>query len=143
MDIDQGYPTIERVDSALAQIVALVPEHKRPTGMPVGPRDAAWWMREHVLDQHHQEESPKRHKSGNGWFWPYMDRCIVHARIFLSMPEAEQNYVLAAREDGVPWRGDDMEIFRLVYDETMRMRKMGADAYRAEAVQKLRGVVRA
>lgn len=143
MDIDQGYPTIEQVDSALAQIVALVPEHKRPTGMPVGPRDAARWMREHVLDHHHKEESPRRSKSGESWIWPYLDRCVMHLRIFMGLPADQQAYILAAREDGVMWRGDDFDLFRRVYDETMRMRKMGADAYRAEAVQKLRGVVRA
>lgn len=134
----RGLPTLDMVDAALAEIVARVSSDQWPVMMPPGPRDAARWLREHVLDRHHAEESPRRNRSGESWIWPYKDRCILNARMFLSMPSEHQAYILAAREDGVMWRGDDFDFFRRVYDETMRMVDMGPDAYRKEAIKRLR-----
>lgn len=139
---EAGYPTIGDVDAALAQLIGAVPEDRWPAGMPLGPRDAARWLRENVLEGPQTEEAPYRHKKSEGWAWPYLNRCLVHARMFVTMPHQHQSYIVAAREDGVVWRGEVFEVFQRVYDEAMRMREIGADAYRKEAIGKLRGMAK-
>ena len=57
------------------------------------------------------------------------------------MKPSELQFIEAAREERVFWRGDDIETYKRVYDETQRMRKIGARAYRAEAVGKLKKLV--
>jgi len=42
-------------------------------------------------------------------------------------------FVIAAKQDGIEWRGEDFEHFQTVVTETERMRKMGVEAYKAMA----------
>lgn len=135
------YPTTHDADEAIAEAIGTIPEETRTAaGSPPAPIDAARWLRNHVLESPQREESPRRTAKGEGWVWPYIDRAALHGRMFYALSEIEQRYLLVAREDGIVWRGDDMEFFRLVVDEYMRMRDMGLDAYRAEAIRRLRAV---
>lgn len=67
-------------------------------------------------------------------------RFYLEAKLRRQKP-SEQQFIRAAREDGVYWRGDQIEFFREVYSETFRMRSMGARKYRAEAIDKLRALI--
>lgn len=130
------YPTLRDLDDALVEVIGQMPEEHRQ-GMPPGPLDCARWLRSHVL------EAPQRITRRDGseaWRWPYLDRCLVLARRFLRLPAAEQRTILAAREDGIAWRGDDLETFMRIVGEHYRMRELGAQAYRAEALSQLRGL---
>jgi hypothetical protein len=44
-----------------------------------------------------------------------------------------QQLVVAAREDGIFWRGDDYPAFVCVIDETEKMRNLGLIEYRRQA----------
>jgi len=57
------------------------------------------------------------------------------------MKPSEQRFIEAAREDRVFWRGDDLETFKLIYEETQRMRSMGAKGYRAKAMSGLKNLM--
>lgn len=52
------------------------------------------------------------------------------------MKPSEQQFIRAAREDRVFWRGDDFEFFKLVYEQTMLMRSIEPDPYRKAAVKR-------
>jgi len=49
-------------------------------------------------------------------------------------------FVIAAKQDGIERRGEDFEHFQTVVTETERMRKMGVEAYKAMALEKMRGL---
>lgn len=136
-----AYPTLEDLDSDLAQIAGLVPTERRPAGMPPGPQDAARWLRSHIFEPPQRDEAPKQITCRDGstiWRWGYRDRCVVLARAFFALDAAAQSYILAAREDGIPWRGDDLPVFQRIVEEAMRMQEIGADAYRKEALARMR-----
>lgn len=58
-----------------------------------------------------------------------------------TMAPSEQRLIVAAREDRVYWRGEDIETFKRVYDETQEMRSMGAQKYREGAIKKLKAYI--
>ncbi len=60
---------------------------------------------------------------------------------FRRMKPSEQRFIEAARDERIFWRGEDIETFKRVYEETQRMRSIGAKAYRAEAMGKLKALV--
>ena len=39
----------------------------------------------------------------------------------------DQKFIIAAKEDGFHWRGDDMDFFRKAYDEFMKYKAMTPD----------------
>jgi len=57
------------------------------------------------------------------------------------MKPSEQRFIEAAREDMVFWRGEDIETFKRVYEETQKMRSIGAKQYTGEAMGKLKGYI--
>lgn len=73
---------------------------------------------------------------------PYADRVLQYARRFIGFTTAEQETVITGMRDGVPWRGDDMEFYLRVVEETEAMREMGVAAYRQRALGMLRGAMR-
>lgn len=115
---------------------------KLPEFMPPSPHDAAtWWI--DMQEKPSQQDRPHKVSvvgdDGFRWICPYHLRISYTLRKFLfAMKEAEQRIIMAAREDGVFWRGDDMYFFMLVIDETQRMRKIGVEAYREESLKKLK-----
>ena len=62
-------------------------------------------------------------------------------RKFWCMKPSEQRFIQAAREDRIFWRGDDIEDFKRVYEETQRARAMGMKKYRAEAIAGLKRLI--
>ena len=72
----------------------------------------------------------------------YAIRIETCARKFERLPEVDQTFIRAAKSDGLSWRGDDMEFFRKVYDEHMKMKSMTVAekrAYQMEAFKTLYG----
>lgn len=73
---------------------------------------------------------------------PYVERLRGTLQAFLIADDALRDLVVAGVGDKIYWRGDSMQMFARIYEETLRMREIGLDAYRAEARQKARGVIR-
>lgn len=123
---------------------------QRPEGMPSGNLEAAKWMLSHVLEKHQPEEAPqlKNKTDGRGdsaiekwfWVWPYLTRIKIQTLQFLHLSPDYQRYVIAAHEDGIPWRGDEEWFFRKAVAEHQRIIEVGVEAYRKEALAKMRGL---
>lgn len=138
------YPTVADLDDALVAVVQQGFAKRVPRGMPPAPRDAVRWLIRFLLEAQDRTEAPKQITVGNGkdtrteWRWPYLERCVYISGKFFALSADDQQYVLAAREDGIPWRGDDMDFFRRVVEEHMRMQEIGAEVYRKEALARMK-----
>lgn len=110
--------------------------------------DPEWYLK--LLEKHKPEEAPRKvqarsdkSKSGGSlWQWPYRDRVLFCLRKFKSLPEVEQQTIISARKDKIYWRGDDLDFFMRVIEETEKMREMGIDKYKAQAMKQLNGITR-
>lgn len=87
-------------------------------------------------------EPEKRHERlagiiGKSGQWAFANRFLAGTLKFATFSPDDQRYIIAAREDGVFWRGDDIDFFREAYDETLDWKAMNADekASRIETVK--------
>jgi len=94
----------------------------------------AWWM--DLMPKRKREEIVQQTTYGE--IDPYMSRLVSTLCAFLELTPQDRTFVIAAIEDGVEWRGDRIDAFRVVYQETMEARQSGV-AYRDEAKAKRRG----
>lgn len=111
---------------------------KRPAMMPAEAIAASeWWMRHQSPPKPYEAARQVETRDGPIWQMPYTERTLYCLKKFCSLSHADQTIVVAAAEDGCFWRGDDMGFFfhnnPSVYTETMRMREIGVDAYKAES----------
>lgn len=119
-------------------------KHRRlPPQVPAEPLQAAKWWIGMQSPAHEQIERPRTanvvgKSNAKRWLTPYADRMIASFRNFVSLTQKQQEFVIAAFEDGVFYNGDEPEMFALIYDETMRQRSMGSEAYQKEAVTRMR-----
>lgn len=145
-------PTLEDAHRVVvSEIIAY--RGPRPEKMPADNLAAAKWLLNHVLEKHQPEEAPqlKNKTEGRGeaasekcfWVWPYLTRLKIQSRQFLHLSPDYQRYIIAAKEDGIPWRGDEEWLFRKVVAEHQRMMEIGVDAYRKEVMAKMRGLLSA
>jgi len=93
------------------------------------PRDyngaAQWWIdhqeprgNQEILSQ---ETTPKGEKV---WKDPFIVRLVVNFRIFLtSFSDIEKSYIVNKIEGGIPWRGDDLEFFKMICEQEEVMQK--------------------
>lgn len=135
---ESGYPTLADVHTELA---AILRRHKAEHCLPPDPLDAARaWLT--VIEKPKAGEQPQQYSKGERVFyrWPYAERAVYCLLRFLTLDERGQRLILAAREDEIFWRGDDLDFFRRVIDETFALRDMGVEAYRADASKKLRAL---
>jgi len=161
---DNGWPASQTPPpTTLDVLTEIISDHtgRRPQAMPPAPTDAArWWI--DMQEKPAPHEAPHRHPvaASNGrdekpkyrWITPYTDRLRDNLRIFLTLTHEQHRLIIAAREDDIYWRGDDVEhrnkyldgrtAFENVIYETERMRKIGVDAYKAEALQRMRKMTR-
>lgn len=49
--------------------------------------------------------------------------------------------MVAAREDGIFWRGDELDNFYKIIDETEKMRTMGIAEYKRQALRSMRNLL--
>lgn len=110
--------------------------HKRPAILPSRNIDAAnWWMG--IIEQPREQERPREVALAGGhgtrWICPYTERAVYTLSKFMSLDDPDQKYIIGARGDNIYWRGDDMEFFRGLYEETMNMRDIGREKYIARA----------
>lgn len=131
------YPTIEDLTDQLAATL-LAWKNPRPYWLnTVEPRKAAEkWLS--VLEPHRKRDAPER--TAKGWRWPYADRVEYCLQRYLRLSFEDQKTVIAAREDKIFWRGDDIQLFATIIHETLRMREVGRDEYMREVRQRIRSI---
>ena len=59
--------------------------------------------------------------------WPYADRLMYLATKFDGLTNREKDFILRCRDRDIFWRGDDIEFFRKVVDETILYRRLPAE----------------
>ena len=143
IDTGDRPPTIE--ESLCLVISARMARGGLPSEMPLVPIEAAgWWMT--MQEKPGSFDSPRRVPlmGGDGYRWecPYHRRLEYTLRKFMDMPPKDRRVIVAAREDGVYWRGDDMRFFVSLIGETTRMREMGIEHYRAECIKRMKHGIR-
>jgi len=108
------------------------------------PADAGRWIIAKLLEPERPEERSRMTamtgSSGNRWDYPYRSRVIPCVQKYCTLTPDDRKFIKAAREDGVFWRGDDMDFFHTVYDETMKMREVGIETYRKKALESMKKV---
>ena len=80
-------------------------------------------------------------RNATRWLTPYRDRVVDCARTYLAMGKEDAAKLHAGVEDGVRWRGEPISQYLAIYRETMRMREIGVEAYRKQAVMLLKGAL--
>lgn len=88
-----------------------------------------------ICERQLQMERPYR--KGNAWQWPYRDRIMSCANVFKNMKPSEQEIIKSIAEEKIRWRGESLKMFVLIRGEFQRMRKMGVQQYRKQALNDL------
>lgn len=141
------------VDTLAAAIVA----HKEyciqnrrhwPVEIPYEAIDAAkWWIGIQPKPDEYLDRPRQVSVVGGSTRWesPYALRLCHNFRAYCGLDEHARNIVQAASQDGVFWNGDRITWpdgkpaeFVRIYDETLKMREVGAAEYRKTLIPKLR-----
>jgi len=109
------------------------------------PRDlrecAKWWlelMQEPEMAHETYEASQQGHGGeGTRWETGYANRCRQSLRAFISreLTDEQRTIIVNMVRSGVPYRGDSWDFYMRVCQEHERMREIGVEAYRAEALK--------
>ena len=114
-----------------------------PYRMPKVSTLAVQWFID-LVEQSDGKEYPHRERNYKNtrfiWRWPYEQRLINYLIAYLRADNKFQRVIVAAREDGIYWRGDDQYFFMRMIAETERMRCVGRDEYRRQAITAMRGL---
>lgn len=138
-------PTKQQVWDDLARIIAAMPENRKNPKMLKAPMDAAhWWT--NIIERPNQYDAPRKIHvrdidQSESWRWPYHENTIHLFKKFSAYPRAHQDTIIAAREDKIFWRGDEMCFFMQVIDETLKMRELGTEKYKKKAVARSKGLM--
>lgn len=131
-----------------------------PALMPQSlPEAARWWMAMQEpfnkrYDQPRQVPVFGRTDDSYRIECPYIRRICNTVIIFLRMKPHKQKLVVAAKEDGFWWRGEEEDVWRKGADgkpekvwlftnvlrEYERQREIGTEAYRLEAVKRMKAM---
>lgn len=104
-----------------ALISCMESSHRRiPKMFPADRREAAIFWINHQEKRDDYSEAAK--KEGVVWVTPYHDRLCRTLRIFLSLNDLHQAYVIEYAKI-VPWRGDTIDFYQLaVKEEVLRLK---------------------
>lgn len=72
----------------------------------------------------------------------YQSRMQASCAAWLRMSKKDRDILTAGAGDKVYWRGEPVAQYQDIWNETMRMREIGRDAYIAEAKAKMGGLER-
>jgi len=97
----------------------------RSAHIPANPFEAAefWIALQEPPDEYRDRPERQIDKNGDhtGWITPYHDRLIYNLRRFLAMPDIHKAFVVDRVRKGVPYRGDDIEFYKMVCAESEKM----------------------
>lgn len=77
--------------------------------------------------------------------WPYADRLMYLATKFDSLEDREKDYIKRCRKANIFWRGDDINDFRKIVDETILFRRLtdeGKEDYRKKTLSMAMAMVK-
>lgn len=140
---------INQPETADAALFAEMARHKMPSCLPhMIPEAVREWK---SLNEPYDmiRETPrlvtvqgKEKENAQRWACPYNERLIYTFRKFVEMSPKDQKTVLhGIRAMNVPWRGDEIDFYTTVVNETMIMREIGVEDYRKQARGKARSVI--
>ena len=100
--------------------------------------DVEWFLK--LIRSPQPEEAPKLvySKGSDVWVWPYEIRVLYLFKKYMGSTHDFQQFIIAARHDGIDWLGDEPTSFYRVVEEHERMKEMGAEKYHAETTEKYR-----
>jgi len=75
-----------------------------------------------------------RDSTGTGWICGYHLRLRMALSAFFALEPMERKFVVAARDDGIFYHGEKFEHFKDVVEETEKMRVVGVNEYRKQAL---------
>jgi len=97
----------------------------RSAHIPANPFEAAefWISMQEYPDEYRDRPERQVDKNGDavGWITPYHDRLIYNLRKFLCMPDIHKAFIVDRVRSGVPYRGDDIEFYKMVCAESEKM----------------------
>lgn len=98
---------------------------RKPKMFPSDPiAGAHYWINHQEPANEEREKIEKRLENGKHfWVTPYHDRVCSTLKTFLWLKNIHQSFVIEAIERGVPWRGDKIEFYQKVIDETEKMQR--------------------
>jgi len=139
-------PTFHGLES---ELLAMVESHRNskkkhyPDCVPANPIDAVQWFIKLMPGQKYDEALREltSKKGAKYWLWPYADRLKFLVKKFFSVDDELRSLVIAARQDRIEWRGDELEFFVMVIEETEEMHRIGVDAYRKQARPRIRAMI--
>jgi hypothetical protein len=111
----------------------------KPKMFPTDYRGGAqFWIDRQEPANEYAEKVEKREENGKSfWTTPYYDRVAGNLKLFLAMTPMEQMFIIDGIESGVPWRGDSIEMYKMITVETQRM-LLDRPAYIEEALVKMK-----
>ncbi len=95
-----------------------------PPGAPTdGFQFARWWMALQIPGDDFAEAAfQTTNKNGEKvWETPYHDRLLYTLRKFLKLSKAHQLYIIENTKEGVFWKGDDIDTYIKIVEETKKM----------------------
>lgn len=114
---------------------------KRSAHIPDSLFDAAqWWINlQEPADEYRDRPEPQVNKDGEqtGWLTPYHDRLAYNLRKFLGMSDTHKAFIIDRIRAGIPYRGDDIDFYKLVCDQELEMVK-DPGAYIQKAIGAMR-----
>lgn len=133
-----GRPSEADVRAEVHEILSRHMTAKRTDVLPEQIGKAVSWWLDFMMEPEGPDERPReinkpQANAGTAWSYPYARRVIACLRSFIALDENDQQTIKAARKDGVYWRGDSMDTFVRIWDETQRMREVGVADYRKHA----------
>lgn len=112
-----------------------------PHPAPEGDADAVSWWLDSVADLWRRHGAVR----GQQRYPPSTADAVGMRHAFLAwldLPSAEREAVVSGvTEDRVPYRGESFGTYMRIWQETHRMREIGVDAYRQEAIEGIKKVL--
>lgn len=119
-------------------LAGIFEKHRKKSDIiPPRPYDAAhWWMDHQEPPKEPGERMEQITTSGGktGWRTPYIDRVVASLRVFLGFNDPQRAFVIDKVKRGIPWRGDSIQSFAKICEETEKMDN-GREGYISAAEQ--------
>lgn len=130
-------PNVENVRQAVHDTLQRYLEVRQqtilPDPMPPNIGSAVeWWVKTMQAPQGRHEaphHAPVVGGRGSRWEYAYQTRVVDNLRRFLRLPRKDRDMIVAAREDGVYWRGESIQQLIAITGEHAKMRQVGGKEY--------------
>lgn len=146
-------PTPETVRQEVSDIlrahIAASGMYDLPEPMPRKIGDAVEWFCGWLFEPPNAQEVPRmlpvpgdKNDRETKWRWEYAyrNRVVDCLTRFLALQRHDRELIVGYRQDGLHWRGDDMQTFSRIAVEHGRMQEEGKDDYIKNACNRMRAM---